>query len=936
MMRVDVELRLSPSDSAEPDAWYLPGCSPEDWLHEIAQWQLDHMGLRIYPLPRSISDRSAVGALVTWSGSTVPQASGNCIAFRQVGGQQFIPADASIRPELTPEELVALLPQTGLSVWHPSIGIVAFDLDDGLLPSDLLIIARPSPQRWDLASEGTRLAPSLTRISPESPPQNIEDVLSGSQDDIGTDSDQLFTPQTEQEAEAESRPENSGTGASKVFLRSVASMIRGLGKLLPPRGIGSENSGIRGFLARADSWVTEKLNRISAAMESRRQKELNRLLDMLEQDPDRGLRYAIPSHESDSRRRSQPSDRLAEHDTDFSLGSSGGGSDPWSISPEMWQRLLNRYRELANRELNLGRFRRAAYIYAELLGDYYAAANALEQGRHFREAAVLYRTKLGSLQHATECLRRGGLWAEAVELYLEQGQFEKAGDILAEMKQHEESEEMYQKAVAQHLQQSQSLDAARILECKLNAPDEAIATLNEAWHLRGHSDPCLKEVFAIASRHGRHEAARRLIEEVREPSNPASKNASVIDRVSQVASDYPDAATRAAAVLCTQTLVSRNLKGASGLDKGKLIEALNRTARDDRLLPRDGRKFIELARLRSATRHLESRQGRRLVGPRVIRTISLPGREIRWLKAISTRQGIFAAGCIDGDLVLSRTSWSEAETSGKSWSVGRDFTSGEELILAVDPAESRRLLISEIPARRPFAFRDFQPTEICPFETSAGFDFSPLFDESQLEFQGPLAATMTPDSEAILSITNGQLILSIYGWKGQLLGKHSLQDLRPASQPLDVLCLPLRTHGNRFVGGVGSDLYSCTIQGGQKQTSLSGRVTDIAVSDSNTRFRVATATDSVNRIYWDDIETGPSEVFARGFESPQLCINLGGYLIAAVDGCCQIYSTQHRELRLEAEILGREVDPVAVLAGPHEDTFAVVTAEGQISIYQIP
>ena len=44
------------------------------------------------------------------------------------------------------------------------------------------------------------------------------------------------------------------------------------------------------------------------------------------------------------------------------------------MSPSYHQELAARYRELANRELGLGRFRRAAYIYAHLLGDYVAAA----------------------------------------------------------------------------------------------------------------------------------------------------------------------------------------------------------------------------------------------------------------------------------------------------------------------------------------------------------------------------------------------------------------------------------------------------------------------------------------------------------------------------------------------------------------------------------
>ena len=68
----------------------------------------------------------------------------------------------------------------------------------------------------------------------------------------------------------------------------------------------------------------------------------------------------------------------------------GGPVDFWMMSPEYSQRLATIYRELANREISLGRHRRAAYILAELLGDLSAAAATLADGGHFREAAVLY------------------------------------------------------------------------------------------------------------------------------------------------------------------------------------------------------------------------------------------------------------------------------------------------------------------------------------------------------------------------------------------------------------------------------------------------------------------------------------------------------------------------------------------------------------------
>src|SRR6185369_12890361 len=63
------------------------------------------------------------------------------------------------------------------------------------------------------------------------------------------------------------------------------------------------------------------------------------------------------------------------------------------------------------------RHRRAAYIYAELLGDLVSAANAFKQGKLFREAALLYEDHLKNPLEAARCLAEGGLLLEAIELF---------------------------------------------------------------------------------------------------------------------------------------------------------------------------------------------------------------------------------------------------------------------------------------------------------------------------------------------------------------------------------------------------------------------------------------------------------------------------------------------------------------------------------------
>lgn len=90
--------------------------------------------------------------------------------------------------------------------------------------------------------------------------------------------------------------------------------------------------------------------------------------------------------------------------------------DWWAMSFDFRQQLLHRYRELARREIALGRHRRAAYIYAELLDDWNSAAHTLRDGGHHRAAAV-YRERLGRPADAAKGLESAGLYIEAIECY---------------------------------------------------------------------------------------------------------------------------------------------------------------------------------------------------------------------------------------------------------------------------------------------------------------------------------------------------------------------------------------------------------------------------------------------------------------------------------------------------------------------------------------
>ena len=59
--------------------------------------------------------------------------------------------------------------------------------------------------------------------------------------------------------------------------------------------------------------------------------------------------------------------------------------------------------------------------------------------------------------------------------------FEKVGDLYAQLEQPEEAEKAWRHAVAKHLDRPDIIAAAKLLETKLKVPDEALEVLAAAW-----------------------------------------------------------------------------------------------------------------------------------------------------------------------------------------------------------------------------------------------------------------------------------------------------------------------------------------------------------------------------------------------------------------------------------------------------------------------
>jgi tetratricopeptide (TPR) repeat protein len=252
-------------------------------------------------------------------------------------------------------------------------------------------------------------------------------------------------------------------------------------------------------------WAASKLAGISQELEQLRNRELHRLIEMLDSDPERGLRHALPLDGPLGRGRLAPGAKLGARDTRFDLArvGGGGGRDHWDVPAEIRRRLLARYRVLALREQRLGRFQRAAYIHAELLGDLSAAATVLKEGRFFAEAAALYRDHLHQPRAAAECFVAGGFFTEAIAIFEKERAFLELGDLHRWLENEPAAEIAFRKAVEVKVGALDFTAAAVLLEERLRAPDEALALLGNGWPDSPQAALCLAAEFTLLGHLGR-------------------------------------------------------------------------------------------------------------------------------------------------------------------------------------------------------------------------------------------------------------------------------------------------------------------------------------------------------------------------------------------------------------------------------------------------
>lgn len=897
--------------TASAEAYLLLGGRCEQWLAEIMTWGLPLQSVRLLPVPASERDPSVIGVLAIPQRMPARVLRGLPYACR--ARRLYLPADAQLYPPMSDDEVTQSFPWP-VAIMHPTIGLVAASEQELVPASELIIAEEPQTSRWNDALPGVFVEPRIRSLQPVPLPGAME-ILRLARDDIGGQPASDL-PSTEDES-----------FSKRAARRTALTFIRALRGTLPGAAGGVGSGGLFGKLG---AWADKQARQLQEQLNATRDRELHRLMKMLEKNPDEGLRYALPLNSAGSSRGTVTGGSyLPPRETNFSL-SRLFGSNPissWHTSDDSHEKLRRRYHELATRELSLGRFRRAAYIYGELLGDFHNAANALQQGKFYREAAVLYRDKLNNVGLAAACLERGGLLTEAAQLYIQLRQHEKAGDLYRKLGDEEQAVRAYREAVNQ-MSMGNPLGAAKLLEEKLHAPDEAYACLIAAWPSHSQAALCLRESFYFLQRHGKHADAEQRLRAFRSSAKEEMQPYVLADALADVGSSYAQQSVRrlandTARILCGYALSNPSLQNG----QRSFLQIVSRTCSEDRLLYRDTVRFAESNKPPLKPAHT----------PKATTTPSLRKKatitevtafnldpKFRWSAAVSTAKELIGLGVRGDKVSFAWWSWNGSLRQMKSRFKDAEqhrFAMGiaaGELIVAPLQTEARlersRFAAFDHGSQLTVAREDLLPPgRILAFDIGEDGNLHILYlppDEQQ-------DATAVYLCRTLNGITVATKTISL-----------------DTSNEADLASVWVKHARERLAFTCGSRLYWTLRDVIQDPIDLPQPAISMSRSVWLTAFRVAVGLQEGGCVLiWP--QQGKVERFASSIQQPQTLITADGLLVAVGHQGGSVSRVENGRIYELAAIPHQDADCAALLHTSHPRQFAALMTSGRVTIYQV-
>jgi tetratricopeptide (TPR) repeat protein len=578
---------------------------------------------------------------------------------------------------------------------------------------------------------------------------------------------------------------------------------------------------------------------------------------------------------------------------------------------------------MADREMQLGRHRRAAYIYAELLGDLVSAAHALKRGRFFREAALIYEDQLHNPLEAARCLAEGSLLLEAIERYEKHARWLEAAELYERLGDRAGAASAIRRVVNEHLEQDDILGAAKLVEERLRETNEAVDLLRNAWPSSRQAAACTGALFQILARTGQHETAIEHLGMIGMAPVPNAQALPLLTALGSPARDYPDEQVRHCASDFSRVLISRQLKRSdlASDQADRLMERLVRLAPEDRLLARDAnrhlseRRNVELLARRAAPPPASGKK------PVIIRRFELP-RQIEWVQLRSEWHWFFALGFTRKRMTVLRGVW-EGEFQSLSWDSSHEVALFEPTGERGKTLALHALLPLPVP-RKIFPASDALFNQECSVGTPTwiprGLSFGAAFEEE---------AVWTLNSDQ-----NARLVLSCHDKRGNLQRTLDITDPISEGRNRSRVPWPMAALAQGVAVAAENRLIVTQPDGKLVSLTLPNHAERLCPTLPHTRQGVAVMMKHGAVMHW----RGTQDLLEldRDLPSPKAAFVPGGPLVLISGSQGMLLEADARGVHSVTRFELTSKNPIGVCSTSNRGQFAVLDPKGEMTVYQVP
>ena len=484
-----IQIRPSKSNHFPLLGFIIQSTSPMYWIEELQRMKLTLAQTRIIPVP-GLEVNSLWGCLIITKEKLESDILGRHQECQQVAANLYIPERTKLTPFISQPELKTLFP-TGIYLFHPEIGLAqldnSFEIESLLMPSE-------EKYRYVFAPEHPAFTPTEIKkweLKYDEEQRAIDDLM------------KEIVPKNEK------LPNDKLTLKEQVKLKFYKQLFKkgkdGKTIRLNEDARGSGAGGLLSGLAKLglgngifDSDHMERMQQDFEQLEERSKSQMDKLMKMLDEDPENALKYAIPLDETGAGRGDQMgSFELAQRWGQFNWGSSDrvSGSGGFTMPPDLYLKIQQKYRKSAEDLIEKGDYKKAAFVYFKLLKSYHEAAQTLEKGEHFKEAAEVYQEHCKNKDKAADCYLKGNMPRKSIKLYEELNNHIKVGEIYDSLNERKKACAFYEKEIERMTSDNAYFEAHEIYKERILDNNKAKNTLLSGWTNGRNRFRCLQSYF---------------------------------------------------------------------------------------------------------------------------------------------------------------------------------------------------------------------------------------------------------------------------------------------------------------------------------------------------------------------------------------------------------------------------------------------------------